>query len=183
MVDENEPDLSGRPALDRDGQLTGRIQRLELREGPPEAEAGGAPIELVDRPRAVKTLPRQVFRDPVEPRGRRARVIAAVVAILALGASGAALLLWKAGPPEDGVRASSALEATIAARKEPVLVDSEPPGATVRIAGQVVGTTPWAGDNLWGDAEVALSLPGYAPWKGRLRPRAESRFSVTLKRR
>jgi hypothetical protein len=128
-------------------------------------------------------MPLDHFREPVEPpaprRGRRAVLVAVGLAALLAGGVGLALF---APPPEGTVRPSSEVEAFLARTRYPVLVDSEPPGATVKIAGEVVGTTPWAGDNRWGDGEVALELPGHAPWKGRLLPRAASTFSVRLKR-
>lgn len=44
-----------------------------------------------------------------------------------------------------------------------LLVTSEPPGATVRVAGRALGLTPWAGELPPGQHVVSLELPGHAP--------------------
>ncbi len=47
-----------------------------------------------------------------------------------------------------------------------LIINSEPSGATVKIAGNAVGQTPWAGDNLWGgEVRYEISAGGYrAHW-------------------
>lgn len=65
----------------------------------------------------------------------------------------------------------------------PVVIDSDPPGATVRAADQVLGVTPWAGNNPYlTDTELTISLPGYQPKKVVLPGAKESHLSVALRR-
>jgi hypothetical protein len=176
---ETDPDEPERPALDSEGRLTGRLRRLEPAPEPLASPPDEAPLELEERPRAVKTLPLQQFRDePLPPARRRGLWLALGALALGAGLFGASLLL--------GPAAWRQLPAGVVSppRRGTVLVQSEPAGATVRIAGQVVGATPFAGDNRWGDAEVTVSLPGYAPWKGALvAGREEQRLSARLRER
>jgi PEGA domain len=185
-MSETDPDERPGPALDREGNLTGRIQRLELPGSPPGLGEVEAPLELQERPRLEKTLPVERFREaPVLPSRRRGLLLALVAALLAVGLFVAAIFTLRPGGPrpEPTVRSTSELQGLLAPHHVTVVVSSEPDGATVRIAGQVVGTTPWAGDNLWGEAEVLVSLPGYAPWRGRLGRSGDQRLSASLKRR
>jgi hypothetical protein len=61
---------------------------------------------------------------------------------------------------------------------------SNPPGATVLVEGQDVGTTPLAVDNLYPDKPVSvqLKLKGYRPWKGTFRGGEPVEFKVALER-
>jgi serine/threonine-protein kinase len=47
-------------------------------------------------------------------------------------------------------------------------IHSTPPGASVRVEGLEVGTTPLSIGNTWpeGTVSVEVSLPGYRPWRG-----------------
>lgn len=174
------------PALAPDGTVTGRPRPAPSLEPTPAAEE--APLELQARPRAVKELPLETFRDPPPPPGRSTRrstglAIVVVAVALAVGFFGASMLVERraaegGGPPT--VRPSTDLEGFLAGKRLPVVVDSEPPGAVVQIGADVVGVTPWAGDNRWGEAEVNVRKKGYQPWKGRLSKDAESRLNATL---
>jgi hypothetical protein len=63
----------------------------------------------------------------------------------------------------------------------PVVIVSEPPGATIRAADQVLGVTPWAGNNPYlTDTELTLTLPGYQAKKVVLPGAKEAHLSVTL---
>ena len=44
-----------------------------------------------------------------------------------------------------------------------LFVSSDPPGATVRVAGRALGVTPWAGELGPGTYTVVLDLPGHGP--------------------
>ena len=64
-----------------------------------------------------------------------------------------------------------------------VLITSEPPGAAVRIGGQVVGTTPYAASNVWvGPVPVELRLPGHVTARATFQGGTEQRVAVKLKR-
>jgi serine/threonine-protein kinase len=48
-----------------------------------------------------------------------------------------------------------------------LVVDSDPPGATLKISDDVVGKTPWSGSNVWsGDVRYEVSAPGRMPAHG-----------------
>lgn len=47
-------------------------------------------------------------------------------------------------------------------------VKTEPPGATVRIAGRALGVTPWTGELAPGEHVVELDLPGHTPQQARV---------------
>jgi serine/threonine-protein kinase len=67
----------------------------------------------------------------------------------------------------------------------PVLsIVSNPPGATVLVEGQDVGTTPFAVDNLYPDRPISvqLKLKGYRTWKGTFRGGQPVEFQVALER-
>jgi PEGA domain len=66
-----------------------------------------------------------------------------------------------------------------------LMVFSEPLGATVRIQGRDVGTTPFAVDNTWrGDAvPLEVVLPGYRPWKSTFRGGEATQLRAELRRR
>jgi serine/threonine-protein kinase len=67
----------------------------------------------------------------------------------------------------------------------PILsIVSNPPGATVLVDGQDVGTTPLAVDNLYPDKPITvqLKLKGYRTWKGTFRGGEPVEFQVALER-
>ncbi len=68
---------------------------------------------------------------------------------------------------------------------EPVryLIDSVPPGATLTINGEVVGVTPWGGDNdpVRG-AVISATLKGYAPWSVKIAPGDDYATTIKFKR-
>ncbi|WP_163995736.1 serine/threonine-protein kinase [Pyxidicoccus caerfyrddinensis] len=67
----------------------------------------------------------------------------------------------------------------------PILsIVSNPPGATVLVEGQELGTTPLAVDNLYPDKPISvqLKLRGYRPWKGTFRGGEPVEFKVALER-
>ena len=63
-----------------------------------------------------------------------------------------------------------------------LLVVSDPPGATVRVAGRALGLTPWTGELPPGEHVVELELPGHAPESARvtLAPDHAARLALTL---
>jgi eukaryotic-like serine/threonine-protein kinase len=67
----------------------------------------------------------------------------------------------------------------------PLLILSEPSGATVFIGGNAVGKTPWAGDNVWpqGPLQIEVRKPGWQTWHGATEGGAERTVQVTLRRR
>jgi len=182
---DDEPDFlkSGGPVINADGRVEGnvadRIARIE-----PEARAE-APLELATREKPPERMIDQLPHDAPLPSRRRGLWLVAIAVLAGAGLFAASLVVPSLQPaPQrpDTVRESSVLDALAGAGlRGTVIVTSEPPGATVRIAGQQVGVTPWAGDNVWhGDAPVELSLPGYKPWKGSIRGGQEAQLNARL---
>ncbi|MFZ5472050.1 MAG: protein kinase domain-containing protein [Myxococcota bacterium] len=71
------------------------------------------------------------------------------------------------------------------ADKRVLYIDSEPPGAKVRINGKDIGTTPWIEENLYGPTDVSFQLikEGYRPYAGTFRGGEMQRVEVKLKRK
>ena len=63
----------------------------------------------------------------------------------------------------------------------PIVITSEPSGATIRAGTLELGKTPWAGNNPFLlDTEVTISLNGYQTRKVTLRGASEARLNLTL---
>lgn len=102
---------------------------------------------------------------------RPARRRLGVVALALLAATGVGALAFLASRPP-------------APEPARVVVNSVPPGATVRVAGRVVGQTPWAGDQPGAAPfEVEVSAPGYEAWTTTLQPGAPASVEAKLKKR
>lgn len=179
-TDDQAPEGPPSPVvLTADGKLEGRERPAEL------PRVADAPIELnpIGPKKATYVEPGPYRPEPPDPRRRRALllvVIAAATGVLLLGA-GLALGL---AAPSSYVRPNY-LEKVLPAPTAlpPLVIDSEPPGATISVNGKVLGQTPWAGENQWvGDNELVVSAPGFAPWRKKFHGRKELHFNVTLKR-
>lgn len=182
MTDHDRDPLPPGPALGTDGTVTGRPAPQPSVEPVPPAEE--APLELQERPRAVFEPPPDSYREPPQQRSTNPALAVVVVAVaLAAGFFGASLLTRRdPGGGPDVVKPTSEVGGLLAPKRLAVVIDSEPAGAVVQIGSDVVGVTPWAGDNRWGEAEVRLTLKGHQPWKGRLSGDADSHLSATLQR-
>ena len=186
-MSESDPFHPNGPALDVDGNLVNRLARVEPPDGPrlPEAEV---PLELPKPPPPKRyEVPAETYRQ--EPVARRSPVAVWIFGIvLALGVALLAAVLvipiskW---PPavRSFLMSNAFLDGVVSLDRATVVVTSEPPGATVRIAGQVVGTTPWAGDNLWGDTTVTVELPGHVPFSAPLRAHHDTTLEAKLRPR
>lgn len=167
MNDDERPPLpASAPSLDLEGRLVNRFKPV-----PPAADPEEAPLELAERTPTVREPRRTEFREPQPaPRVAARRVVVAAFA-LAVGALVVALVAGPRLSPHG-----------LFAPRPALVIESQPPGATVRIGSEVVGTTPWAGDNLWQDATVTVELPGYRPWTARLQASGDQTLSATLRR-
>jgi serine/threonine-protein kinase len=124
-----------------------RIEKIELADRPRRKESDGPPLPELYRP--ITTGPRR-------------RIWPWVVILLLLGAV-AALRLQRVRDQLPGLDSLSPPRAP-----KPMIVTSNPSGATLKIDGAEVGKTPWAGDNHWHGRGVPyeLSAPGYQTLKG-----------------
>lgn len=184
VTDQKEGDeiFQGPAALDADGRLEQRFGAVESAGGPPGQEEK---LELAEvAPKVIEPLIENFRDDPPRPsRSWAARVVvgALFLGVVALGA----LLVFQPKldvPIFDGVRESGLL-GQLSADQPPIVISSEPPGATIALGGKVVGQTPWAGDNLWtGDTPVALQLPGFKRWEGQFKGGQPVTLDIRLKK-
>ncbi len=126
---------------------------------------------------------------PAPPKLGRRLALGAVALLVVLGALALvapAVLPSLRGAGGTGVRAHGVLEYLFAPRSAPapLVVMSEPDGATVKVDGKIVGTCPWAGENAWtGPVELEVTLPGYQPWRRTVAAGAEAHLTAKLTRR
>ena len=180
------PPLSG-PTLSSDGTLEGRLSRLEpASPGSWEpVEASAAPLELAEvAPPVVAPLPIRAAATAQKPR---------VPLYLVFGSMGLGVLILigalvrdvVAPPPEskaDEVREVGTFEQLGATPKGQAVIQSVPDGAEIVLNGKVIGTTPWAGDNVLGTHVFEIRHVGYRSWRGQLADRTEVTLSVQLTR-
>lgn len=177
----DEPEFPQGPALRADGTLEGRGQP----EASPSVEtASEQPLELASRP------PPRAYSAPTayRPEPERRRWLPAVLVgfvVAGLGIAAAAMLLPQTTARLPAVELPTAVREALPAELSgpPVVIESEPSGATIRTATGVVGITPWAGNNTFlTDTELTLTLPGHQPGKVVLPGAREAHLSVTLRR-
>jgi len=89
------------------------------------------------------------------------------------------------GQPAAGSEAATPTEKRVGTPAPSLLVLSQPTGATVLIGGEVMGTTPWAGDNVWpkGRLRVEVRKAGYRTWETTVEGGVEQTVEATLRRR
>jgi len=158
-------------ALDDEPLVTARDEPAAQLWQPPPPGAAAAP-PAVPAP-GYEPLPNSYGR----PRRRPFPLGLLLLAILLLG-GGAAFLL--------GPAALRAQVSKVTRREQAVLiVTSEPPGAQVRIGGQLVGQTPLSQENLYApgaELQVQVTLRGYRPWTGKLRGGESVTLEASLRR-
>lgn len=179
----DEPEFTPGPVLREDGTLEGRAPP-SLPPAPAEAPPEG-PLELATRPppRAY-TAPTAYRPEPQTPRRWVPLVLVGFV-LAGFAIAGAAMVLTPSAAPRlPEVELPAPLrDALPELSGPPVVIVSEPSGATVRAATGVLGVTPWAGNNTFlTDTELTLTLPGYQPTKVVLPGAKEAHLNVTLKR-
>lgn len=190
-MSESDPPTGGPgsngPTLSADGTLEGRLSRLEpASPGTWEpVDPSSAPLELAEvAPPVVAALPIRP-----EPASSKPRVpLFIVFGSMGLGVLILIFALVKdvISPPPmaraDEVRAIGEVEQhlSVPTPKGRAVIQSEPDGAEIVVNGQVIGTTPWAGDNVIGTQTFEVRRAGYQSWKGRLPDRADATLSVRL---
>lgn len=172
--DGSEPFQVDGPALDVDGRLINRIENLEPQH--PETPLTEEPIELAERSPSWRDPTPDSYRDaPKRKRGKAPLVFGLLVTIAVAGL--AALLFSRSA--RNSVP-TGPLGRLVPATHTPLVVTSEPEGASIRIGTEVVGKTPWAGDNIWGQARLTLELPGYRPWSGTIPSGSDAKVFARL---
>ena len=99
-----------------------------------------------------------------------------ILVLLALGAAAVALFVFVPGLQRK-LQLPGGTKGTL-------VIYSEPSGATVKIAGKVVGETPWASDNLWGgEVKYEISAGGYKSNWGTFHGGEEVKLNVKLSKK
>jgi hypothetical protein len=167
------------PALGADGKLE-RPASAPLRTPhtsalrPPRAASPATPevLELAERPRPAPTDYVPPPPPPeAHPPSRAPLSLFALLLLAGLAAGGwFAWGYWRTTHPTPAAL---------------VFINSEPSGATVRLGGTEVGTTPWAADNAWGPGpvQVEVSRPGYRTWTGSFAGGGPAHLNVRLQKR
>lgn len=172
--DGSEPFQVDGPSLDVDGRLINRIEKLEPQH--PEAPLTEEPIELADKSPSWRDPTPESYRDaPKRSRGKAPLVFGLLVTI---GVAVLAAVLFSRSARNS--IPTGPLGRLVPVTHSPLMVTSEPEGATIRIGTEVVGKTPWAGDNIWGQAHLTLELPGYHIWSGTIPSGADAKVSARL---
>ncbi len=141
------------------------------------------PLELAREARPRASEPIASAQDAVVHHPNRTRWIGRIVMLLAtlvvFAGFGALLVATKV---RTG-RWKSVLP-TSAKDLPTVIIDSEPPGATVRIYGEDFCCTPYSTQNLWPATTVdfQLLLKGYRPYAGKFRGGEDASVHAKLKR-
>jgi len=172
--------------------VNGRFERLEpgaARHQPPEpgqraARPADEPLELARTPQPRRYEEPQPYRTPPPPPRRYTGWLLAGLLLVVVAAIGAGVLVTRRRAAQPGVRALSPVENLLhGGASAALVVDSDPPGAEIRIEGRLVGVTPWAGDNGWrGEVMVELTKPGYQPWRGIFTGGHDTNLHATLRR-
>lgn len=154
------------PVLRADGVVEGKPV---LPSSSPPPAAPDAPLELAERSPPVPAEPRVAwFQAPTRSRAW----LVAVMVLVGLAIAAVAMKVRPSAPVRLPVLAGP-----------PVVITSEPPGATIEAGGTVLGTTPWAGDNPFIlDTQVTLTMPGYRPQTATIPGAREAHLSLQLRR-
>jgi len=164
------------PSMDADGKLSERTPAAErmrrIERASPAPPRPDAALEIEERPARPDT---DYVPPPPPPAVRIPTQVPWLLILTVLLAVALAV----------GYLARGRLRSPRPIPSPVVFISSEPPGATVRVEGTEVGTTPWAADNAWGPGavHVELSRPGYLTWKGTFGGGAPARIEVRLQKR
>jgi hypothetical protein len=177
----DEPEVLGEPALRADGTLEGRPQVTGGSATPePTPEA---PLELARQP-PQQTFGAQTTSQPhPTPSGRWVPVFLIGLVLLGLGIAVTAMMLKPGSVPRVPAAALPQRLRDVLPEFSgpPIVITSEPPGATIRSSDAELGTTPWAGNNPFLiDTEVTVSLSGYQSRKVMLPGASEAHVNVHL---
>lgn len=185
MTDEKEPDEIGKsgPALSADGTLEGRFGRVESAGAQPEERLELADVApRVREPRIEVFRPVQAARSPTQRLAFKFVLALALVGLLGLGALLYLQPKLDAFEVPEGVRESTLFD-SLGSSQHPLIISSNPTGATIVIEGTTIGQTPWAGENRWvGSPKLVLRRPGYKDWQGTFTGDQPQTLDVQLKK-
>ncbi|MDP3504397.1 MAG: hypothetical protein Q8S33_28935 [Myxococcales bacterium] len=180
-----EPELLGGPSLRADGTVEGRFAPAPAPAPAPPAKAVAPepPLELARKPQPRGDAAPTAYRPDLTPSRRWVPVALIALVLSGVGIAVTAMMIKPASAPRiptielpDQLR-----DALPALSGPPIVITSEPPGATIRAGALELGKTPWAGNNPFLlDTEVTLSLSGYQTRKTMLRGASEAHLNVTL---
>ena len=178
-ADEQPTTIDG-PELTVDGKLTGPLRAVP-EQTPAEALPKDEPLELKPQPGPLPYAEPAPYRDvgiPKNPWPMRlvfGLLGAGTIALVALVMTGRAEKAAANRSVKDDAEAASAAPRV-------VMIDSQPSGASVIIAGQTVGTTPWAADNVYsGNVKFELALPRYQRATGTFVGKKDAKVNIALK--
>jgi eukaryotic-like serine/threonine-protein kinase len=190
------------PVMDATGKVEGRPQTpprpVSARRGPPVVEE--EPLELAERPSRGNAAAASNSTEPeplpavpdlsvIRPTGTKLPQSGMgkwVFLIAVLGLAGGGVYLWPSLAGKKSTDIPKALAAKLPAARTAVLhVNSEPEGASVKINGTVVGTTPLITENLYpqGELEVTVNLRGYRTWTGKFQGGKDAQLDALLLRK
>lgn len=183
VSDPRDDELFKGPTLDAEGRLENRFAKVEAPAPAPEA-----PLELAERAPKVVEPRIETFRDDPVPQRRRSGALKFVIATLVLAlVAGVAFVVLQPkldlSIPEGVREVGFVQEALRPPDAAPLVIMSDPPGATITIGDTVVGQTPWAGENRWvGETKLVLQLKGFRVWEGKLTEGKPLTVDAKLKR-
>jgi len=183
--DGSEPELLGGPSLGVDGTVEGRAlpAAAALPPAPATPAVPDPPLELARRPQPRGYVAPTASRPDLAPSRRWVPFALIGVALSGLGIAVAAMVIKPSSPPlVPTIELPGQLrDALPELAGPPVVITTEPPGATIRAGAQELGKTPWAGNNPFLlDTELTISLGGYQSRKVTLRGASEARLDLTL---
>lgn len=183
--DGGEPELLGGPSLRADGTVEGRPApaAAPAPEPPARTVAPEPPLELARKPQPRGYVAPTTYRPDLTPSRRWVPVVLIGLVLSGVGIAVTAMVIKPASAPRiPTIELPAPLrDALPELAGPPIVITSEPPGATIRAGAHELGKTPWAGNNPFLlDTEVTISLSGYQTRKVMLRGASEARLNLTL---
>ena len=148
---------------------------------PGVADVPGEKLELQERKTRPETMWEPKRRSPW---GRWVLILGLLGVIGAAGFFALPHLERLVPGAQDAVRSTLGSGSTI--ELPPLVIRSQPEGATVRVDGVDKGTTPLVMDNEYpqgAEISVQVSMPGYKPWKGTFTGGAPATLDAKLQKR